>query len=517
MSSLISDGLSPAAITLTAVALPLLLLLFKKAYFPALDPHEPPLLRPWIPFIGHIISLARESNGYYARLFRKKPLPICTLPMLNGKLYVIHSAPLIAAGMRNRELSFDPFAVDFSEGLLGIERKYVDEVFAKPGWVQTMTDTVHAALAGGNVKIMKAACYRELAEGLNGLAKEGPVEVGNSYDWLALVVPRAFLRALFGKNNPFDDRAIQALWDFDAGVAALALNMMPSVVASKAYKARQILWDKIFPFYEAESWRGDDVSPLLRMRGDKLLRDGVPWDAIAKIEINIPWASVTNTVPDLFWILVNVFSKPHILEKFRAEAAELTTITADANGTRVACVDADQLVEKPYINAVYWETHRLYNEILANRRVMADTTIRDPTDGREYFLEKGINVQFATGSPHRNPQTWGSDADMYRPERWFEATSAEEKTMRASLFPFGGGRNLCPGRSFAISESLGLMSALAQGFDIEGVKVPGVTAPTPGGAMRRPVWGSVDPAVRIRRRSGFEDVLWTFKLEKTES
>jgi hypothetical protein len=83
--------------------------------------------------------------------------------------------------------------------------------------------------------------------------------------------------------------------DFDAGVAALALNVMPSVVASKAYKARQVLWDTVFSFYKAEYWKNGDVSPLMRMRAEKLTRDGLPWDAIAKIEINIPWASVTNS------------------------------------------------------------------------------------------------------------------------------------------------------------------------------------------------------------------------------
>ncbi|KAK0646535.1 cytochrome P450 [Cercophora newfieldiana] len=525
MSQLIDDALprvngtlgtnaSPITITAAAILIPLLLLVLKKAYSPPLDPREPPLVRPWIPFVGHIISLARESNGYFFRLFRRNPHPICTLPMLGGKIYLINSPSLIAAAMRNRELSFDPFAIDFAEGLLGIERKYVDGLFATPGWVQTMTDTIHAALAGENVRAMKAACYREVAKTLNGYERGQTMEVANSYEWLALMVPRAFTRALFGEKNPFDDRSIQAVWDFDLGVAALALNVMPSVVAAEAYKARQVLWETLYPFYKAEHWRRDDVSPLMRMRGEKLTREGIPWDQLAKIEINIPWASVTNTVPDLFWLLVNIFSKPHILERFRAEAAELATMTIDTHGGRLGCIDADQLEKKTYINAVYWETHRLYNENLGNRRVMSDTTLRDPMDGQIYVLQKGINVQFVTGAPHRDPAIWGPDVDVYRPERWLEATPAEEKAMRSSLFPFGGGRNLCPGRAFAISESLGLMSALALGFEIDGAKVPDVTAPTPGGAMRRPVWGSVDPSIRIRRRSGFEDVSWSFKLDK---
>ena len=86
---------------------------------------------------------------------------------------------------------------------------------------------------------------------------------------------------------------------------------------------------------------------------------------------------------------------------------------------------------------------------------------------------------------------------------------------RCSLF--GGGKNLCPGRAFAIGESLGLISALALGFEIEGAEVPEVTAPTPGGAMRRPVWGTVDPSVKIRRRSGYEDVTWSFKLRSSDA
>jgi len=211
VNGIMEDGLSPLAL-LTAIIVPLLLLILKMAYFIPLDSREPPLLRPYVPFVGHIIGLARESNGYYWRLFSKARLPICTLPMLNGKVYVVNSPALIAASMRNRELSFDPFALEFAEGLLGIERKHVDELFGKPGWVQTMTDTIHSAFSGENVRQMKAACYQELASSLNSLEPGQTLGIANSYDWLALLVPRAFTKVLFGAKNPFTDRTIQAIW-----------------------------------------------------------------------------------------------------------------------------------------------------------------------------------------------------------------------------------------------------------------------------------------------------------------
>ena len=59
-----------------ATSLVLLLLLWttiKKILFPAVvvrpgEPCEPPVLKPRVPFVGHILGLALESNGYYTRL-----------------------------------------------------------------------------------------------------------------------------------------------------------------------------------------------------------------------------------------------------------------------------------------------------------------------------------------------------------------------------------------------------------------------------------------------------------------
>jgi len=394
-----------------------------------------------------------------------------------------------------------------------------------------MTDTIHASLTGENLRELKAACYGEVAGILNGLAPRETVRIPDSYEWLSLVIPRAFTAALFGeKNNPFagrnddNDKGIRAIWEFDKGVAVLALDRFPGLIVPKAVEARRYLWDLIAPYYEAELWRGEDVSAIIRNRAEKVTREGVPWTVLARTEINIPWAAVTNTVPDLFWLMVHVFSRPSsALERFRAEVAELTTFSVDKDkdGRRTATIDAEQLEKKPYVSAVYWETHRLYNENLGNRRVMRDTVLRDPdadNGGREYRLEKGVNVQWATGAAHRDEGLWGPDADEWRPERWLETSSLEKKkimAMKARIFPFGGGRNLCPGRAFAISEALGLVAVLAAGFDLEGVRVPDkVTAARMGAAMRRPEWGPEKDAssMGIRRRVGYEDVVWGFKF-----
>lgn len=102
----------------------------------SLDPREPPLIKPTIPFIGHIIELIKDHNKFFDRLrsafFPRSHTrcltllsdtyakPIITLPMLNGKMYVITSPSLIQSAYRNKNLSFEPFMVDFVQRVMGL-------------------------------------------------------------------------------------------------------------------------------------------------------------------------------------------------------------------------------------------------------------------------------------------------------------------------------------------------------------------------------------------------------------
>jgi cytochrome P450 len=79
------------------------------------------------------------------------------------------------------------------------------------------------------------------------------------------------------------------------------------------------------------------------------------------------------------------------------------------------------------------------------------------------------------------------------------------------MIPFGGERHLCPGRNFALAEMLGLVGALALGFEVMGARPPDATDAYLGTAMRRPKWGDQDPSVRVTRREGWADVTWSFK------
>ena len=73
MSRLLDDdgllrGMSPTALTVACVVIPLVAFIIKAGYFMTLDPREPPLVRSKVPFIGHILGLITEESNYFTRL-----------------------------------------------------------------------------------------------------------------------------------------------------------------------------------------------------------------------------------------------------------------------------------------------------------------------------------------------------------------------------------------------------------------------------------------------------------------
>jgi cytochrome P450 len=95
-----------------------------------------------------------------------------------------------------------------------------------------------------------------------------------------------------------------------------------------------------------------------------------------------------------------------------------------------------------YRTAVVKETLRVrqlsYN---LGRRITA------PVELGGYTLPAGTFVWPSIGAVHTNPETWGEDADEFRPERWLEP----DPPVRA-FFPFGGGAHRCLGALFAETE-----------------------------------------------------------------
>jgi cytochrome P450 len=108
----------------------------------------------------------------------------------------------------------------------------------------------------------------------------------------------------------------------------------------------------------------------------------------------------------------------------------------------------------PYLQAVIREGLRVWPPVrnILPKDVPAggDTVV---VDGKPVFLPEGVDIGYSALAMHRDKKVYGEDADLFRPERWFEPDADKlAAMMRVSDLTFGHGRWQCLGKTVAQME-----------------------------------------------------------------
>ncbi|KIM98612.1 hypothetical protein OIDMADRAFT_105115 [Oidiodendron maius Zn] len=139
-----------------------------------------------------------------------------------------------------------------------------------------------------------------------------------------------------------------------------------------------------------------------------------------------------------FFILAR---EPDVWNRLRAEVQKL--------GRRKPSYE--ELHSMTYLTWVLNETLRLYPIVPFNVRMANKDTflpVGGGPDGKyPVYVAKGQEVIYSVYTMHRLPEIFGSDADVYRPERW--------ETLKPgwAYLPFNGGPRICIGQQFALTEA----------------------------------------------------------------
>jgi len=515
---LLDDMSNSPAKYISIFSLSALFLFLRWTLTPSHDPREPPLLKPKIPIIGHIIGILGQGIKYHLTLSnnaKSKRLGIVTIPMANQKAYVITSPAMIQAAMRHRNLSFDTFILETSKHSLGFE-KHEYGVIGET--IDDYINIIHSSLMGENLRRMNRTALSFLAGEINNFPTEGVMEVDNLWLWLRRLITLATSNGLFGsQHNPFSEGKnpglVDDLWLYDTGFFHMATQLFPKLLRPEAVKARGRIQDALVEYYRGghdQTGPGEEeecgVSALIARRAAEMRNAKPKWDhkPIGRMELAMAHVSAVNTMPTLFWFVVFVFSRPEVVRRARAECEGLVAASststpedegtaADGDGKRKKVVNVSLLESKaPFLVSCYRETTRLSNVQLGTRRVTDDTILADTNEKGErieYLLKKGADVMMPAIVTHNSKEVWGEDVDEFKGDRFLNPGPAssssssesksgttntqqgreEERKKRGALIPFGGGKHLCPGRNFAFTENLGLVAALLVGFDVEGL------------------------------------------------
>lgn len=119
----------------------------------------------------------------------------------------------------------------------------------------------------------------------------------------------------------------------------------------------------------------------------------------------------------------------------------------------------DQIAKLRYLRRVLDETLRLWPTAPAfSREAREDTVLAG-----EHPMRAGAWTLVLTAMLHRDPETWGDDADEFDPDRFDPAAI---RTRPAHTYkPFGTGARACIGRQFALHESLLVLGLLLRRYD----------------------------------------------------
>jgi cytochrome P450 len=184
----------------------------------------------------------------------------------------------------------------------------------------------------------------------------------------------------------------------------------------------------------ARDERGDPMS-------DRQVRDEV---------LTVLLAGHETTAMALTWTWLLLARHPEAAARLHAE---LST-NAELSGGPL------QYSRLPYTRAVVAESMRVFPPAwIIGRRAVADVEL----DG--WRIPAGTLITTSPWVLHRDDRWWG-DAGTYRPERWLRPDGAFDESApgqpRGAYFPFGAGRRVCIGESFAWTEAVLALATLAR-------------------------------------------------------
>jgi len=193
--------------------------------------------------------------------------------------------------------------------------------------------------------------------------------------------------------------------------------------------------------------RGDLLSMLLTATDDEGDGQGMSAQLLRDELVTLFLAGHETTSHGLTWALYLLSQHPDVEARFHAELAQVL----DGRDPGM-----DDLKSLPLTGWIVQEALRMYPPAYAlPRKAVADVMVG------EYEVPAGAEVMVWLYHTHHDAR-WYPQPEVFRPERF--APDADPPLNKRAFLPFGGGRRLCIGKSFAEMEMALVLATLCRRF-----------------------------------------------------
>ncbi len=331
-----------------------------------------------------------------------------------------------------RESSFGDLIPMLGDGLLTIDDEYHDRARA------IMLPAFHRE----QVEASTAAMVAEAEAAIGALRPGSVVDV---YAWMRALAMRIAMRALLGLDPDDGGKGALAAAKFEEALGyfgidyALRLVRGPGSPWRRMMAARAVLDRIVYAEIERrraapDEGRRDILSLLVGARGergerftDTEIRDQV---------MTLMFAGHDTSTSTVTFTLYELAHHPDVVVRLREEQDR---VLGGAPPT------VDQLEkELPYLDMVVDEVLRLYPPAWIGPR----RAVREFEWGG-YRVPRGAYVNYCSWASHRLPEVF-PDPEAFVPERFTRERKAA--LPRGAYVPFGGGKRICIGKRFGLTE-----------------------------------------------------------------
>ncbi|CAF2074352.1 unnamed protein product [Brassica oleracea] len=203
---------------------------------------------------------------------------------------------------------------------------------------------------------------------------------------------------------------------------------------------------------DGDGGKADFADVLLTLQRDKSVGFEVSRMSIKAIILDAFVGGTDTSSTLLEWEMSELLSHPECLKRLQEE---VSTVSKGKSS-----VSEDDIQDMYYLKAVIKETLRLHPPF----PLTVPHVSTEDVNLRGYHIPAGTQVMINLYAVGREVATWGPDADDFKPERHLNS-SVDFLGQDFELIPFGAGRRMCPGISFAAVLNEVALANLMLGFD----------------------------------------------------
>ncbi|KAL2546270.1 Cytochrome [Forsythia ovata] len=189
---------------------------------------------------------------------------------------------------------------------------------------------------------------------------------------------------------------------------------------------------------ETDNFGSDFLGSLLKVHHDSVKKNRISVDDVID-ECKVFYIAGHETTSSLLsWTSLLLAINTDWQEKARKEVLELF---GKENPT------SEGLARLKTVTMIINEALRLYSPVPSLvRRAKGKVNLG------KYEFPENIELHIPQLALHRNPEIWGEDAHLFKPERFAEGVAKATKNNPMAFLPFGSGPRTCVGLNFATNE-----------------------------------------------------------------